>query len=100
MWSLNTSDGYLVDCELYQGKQPNTKENYEMLFGKCTAPFVKMVDTLSHADYPYKFYLDNLFTSVELLNHMRERGYGVTGTMRDNRLPKHCPLTTKKNIEH
>nr|CAH7762079.1 unnamed protein product [Callosobruchus chinensis] len=79
MWSLNTSDGYLVNCDVYQGKQPDSNEIYEQTFGKCSAPFVKM-DEIPHPAYPYKFYFDNLFTSINLLNYLREKRYGGTGS--------------------
>nr|CAH7717546.1 unnamed protein product [Callosobruchus chinensis] len=99
MWSLNTSDGYLVNCDVYQGKQPDSNEIYEQTFGKCSAPFVKMMDEISHLTYPYKFYFDNLFTSINLLDYLREKGYGGTGTLRENRLPKNCPIVTKKTMK-
>lgn len=99
MWALNTSNGYLVNCDLYQGKSPNANGEYELLFGKCTAPFVSMIDEIPHPEYPYRFYLDNLFTGINLLDHMRDRGYGCTGTVRDNRIPKTCPLPPKKIMQ-
>lgn len=99
MWCLNSKDGYLVNFDMYQGKNPNGNENYENLFGKCTAPFVSMLDDLPHPEYPYKFYLDNLFTGMTLLNFLRLNGYGGTGTFRENRIPKSCPLLDKKTMQ-
>nr|CAH7723719.1 unnamed protein product [Callosobruchus chinensis] len=99
IWSLNTSDGYLVNCDIYQGKQPDSNEIYEQTFGKCSAPFVKMMDKISHLKYPFKFYFDNLFTSINLLNYLREKGNSRTGTLRENRLPKKCPIITKKTMK-
>ncbi|KAG5877861.1 hypothetical protein JTB14_036437 [Gonioctena quinquepunctata] len=40
MWALNTTSGYSVDCELYQGKNSQRSEIYEKEFGKAAAPFV------------------------------------------------------------
>lgn len=99
MWCLNSSDGYLVNFDLYQGKNPNRNESYENLFGKCTAPFVSMLENLPHPEYPYKFYLDNLFVGLNLLNFLRLKGYGGTGTIRENRVPQNCPLVTKKTMQ-
>ncbi len=42
-----------------------------------------------------KVYVDNLFTSMDLLDHMGERNLGVTGTMRQNRIIG-IPLPGKK----
>jgi hypothetical protein len=42
-----------------------------------------------------KVYVDNLFTSLDLLDNMGDRGYGVTGTLRVNRIHG-IPLTGKK----
>ncbi|KAJ8963512.1 hypothetical protein NQ314_005573 [Rhamnusium bicolor] len=43
----------------------------------------------------YSLYFDNLFTSLHLLSNLKALGYGVTGTIRDNRVPKNCPLLSK-----
>ena len=34
----------------------------------------------------HSYFFDNLFTSYDLLVHLRERGFEATGTMRENRL--------------
>ena len=39
--------------------------------------------------------MDNLFTSMDLLDHMGDRQLGITGTMRQNRLHD-IPLPSKK----
>ncbi|KAK9712115.1 Transposase IS4 [Popillia japonica] len=48
---------------------------------------------------PYKLYFDNLFTGMTLLKYLRDNNYEGTGTIRENRVPKGCPLTNKKAIE-
>lgn len=94
VWSLNTPDGYLINFDIYQGRNPVRIDEYESKFGKCAAPLVKMLD-----DFPYEvkklqmhIYFDNLFTSVALLNELRTRGYHGTGTLRENRIPKKCNI--------
>ncbi|KAJ8964624.1 hypothetical protein NQ314_004730 [Rhamnusium bicolor] len=77
----------------------NGVDEYERLFGKCTAPFMSMLAELPHPEYPYKFYLDNLFMSVDLLNFLRLKGYGKNGTFRENRVPKTCPLANKNTMQ-
>ena len=44
-----------------------------------------------------KVYCDNLFTSLDLLNHMSAKGVGVIGTTRQNRL-NNIPLPKKKDV--
>jgi len=41
----------------------------------------------------YKLYFDNFFTSLRLLDHLTDPGFGATGTLRANRTDK-CPLIT------
>lgn len=69
VWSLNSSDGYLINFEVYQGNGPKTNNEYVNKFGKCTAPLAVMVDELpeEHKDLPFRFYLDNLFTGMDEL---------------------------------
>lgn len=99
VWCLNTPSGYLVDFEIYQGKNPNSNEIYDIEFGKAAAPLVQMLDNLPAEKkmFNYKLYFDNLFTSMSLLTHLRERGYDGTGTFRKNRIPKNC-LFSQANL--
>lgn len=94
VWSLNSSDGYLINFEVYQGNGPKTNCAYEQQFGKCTAPLAVMVDEIpdEHKKLPFRFYLDNLFTGMNILNHLKKLNYSATGTMRENRIPISCPL--------
>ncbi len=43
-----------------------------------------------------KVYVDNLFTSIDLLDHMGARQLGITGTLRQNRIIG-IPLPSKKD---
>lgn len=99
IWCVNTSTGYLVAFEIYQGKSHKSNEFYIQQFGKCTAPLIHMLDRLPEKDLPFQIYTDNLFTSFNLLTELRKRGYGVTGTIRKNRLPKDIPLPTQSEME-
>ena len=36
---------------------------------------------------PFRLYFDNLFTKMSLI-HLNSHGYGATGSLGDNRLPK------------
>ena len=102
VWCLNTTKGYLVNFEVYQGKLPNANPEYETSFGKAAAPMVQMITELPQPDLAYRLYFDNLFTGMNLLKYLKDNGYGGTGTFRENRIPKDCPLTSsakmKKNL--
>lgn len=100
VWSLNSSDGYLINFEVYQGKGPKTNSDYEQKFGKCTAPLAVMVDELpdTYKKLPFRFYLDNLFTGMNILGHLKHLNYSATGTMRENRIPKDCPLKAQSKV--
>lgn len=101
MWCLNNKDGFLINFDLYQGKNPRSAENDESLYGKATAPLLMMLREFPEDKkyLSYNLYLDNLFTSVYLLKDMRDAGYWCTGTIRENRLPKDIPLPTKKSLQ-
>jgi len=98
MWCLKSSDGYLINFDIYQGKLPGGKPNYENVFGKCAAPLIYFLENLSpeKRKLPYRIFFDNLFTSANLLSFLKDRGYSGTGTIRENRLSKDFPLIEKK----
>lgn len=98
IWSMNSKDGYLINFDVYQGKQLNAVPEREKMFGKAAAPLINMIDELPKKQYPYKFHLDNLFTSTNIFIFMQENGYGCTGTFREDRLGK-CPLVSKKDLK-
>ncbi|XP_046684893.1 piggyBac transposable element-derived protein 3-like [Homalodisca vitripennis] len=100
IWSLNTDTGYLINFEIFQGKNTTTNETYSKLFGKSAAPLVSMLDEIPQDELPYQLFFDNLFTSPALMKHLKDRGYGSTGTVRINRLPKDCPLSSKKDMQN
>jgi hypothetical protein len=47
----------------------------------------------------YKFYCDNLFTSFHLLAHIKNRGHGLIGKIRENRIPKNSSIVSKDKIQ-
>jgi hypothetical protein len=86
-WCLNTENSYLVDFQLYTGRQCSDSQ-YHKVFGKPAAVLVRMADDIKGSHLPYQFFFDNLFTSVNLVSHFNSLGFGATGTMRANRIPK------------
>lgn len=100
VWCLNAPSGYLINFEIYQGKNPRSNPNYETLVGKAAAPLLQMIEELDDKrSLRYSFYFDNLFTKANLLCTLKENGYGATGTIRENRLPREIPLIPKKQLE-
>lgn len=101
VWCINTKAGYLINFEVYQGAIPNSNIDHQKLYGKATAPLIEMVrsfpDQIRHL--PFRFYFDNLFTSINLLLYLKENGFGGTGTVRENRLPKNICLESVKNMK-
>lgn len=98
VWSLCTPAGYLANFEIYQGKNPRSKTQYEEQYGKCIAPLFNMIDDFDDnvRALPFSFYFDNLFTGIPALVQLKSLGYNGTGTIRENRLPKSCPLKQDK----
>lgn len=102
MWSLNTSFGYLVNFDIYQGKNPRSRgrELYDAVFGACASPMIMFMEDLpkEKRELPYNLFVDNLFTGPNLLSFLRFRGYSGTGTVRENRLGKMFPLPSHKKF--
>lgn len=98
---MNDSSEYLANFEIYQGTIPAVNHENEQKFGKATATFLlekqtllSMISELPENSTKQKlhFYFDNLFNCVPLLVHFN----GGTGTLRQNRFPKECPITKKR----
>lgn len=100
-WSLCTPNGYMVNFEIYQGKNPRSTNQYDERFGKCAAPLINMIDDFPDdlKGLPFSFYFDNLFTGFPLLAYLKSRGYNATGTIRENRIPTSCPIKHKKTMK-
>lgn len=100
VWCLNTVSEYLVGFNVYQGKSLNTPSVYEELFGKSSAPLVKLLDGLPEHEekYSYRIYFDNLFTNVYLMEYLWDISYYGIGTIREDLLRKDCPLLGKPEM--
>lgn len=100
VWCLNTPLGYNVAFDIYQGANHRYNTEVETKFGKCVTPLLYMIDGLpaEKKALPFCFYFDNLFTGLPVLHFLKNHGYDGTGTIRQNRLPKSCPLPDKKSL--
>jgi len=97
MWCLNSSDGYLIHFDIYQGKLPDGKTTYENVFGKCTASLIYFLEHLppEKRKLSHRIFRGNLFTNANLLSFLRDHGYSGSGTVRENRLGKDFPHMVK-----
>ena len=101
VWCQNSTEGYLISFEVYQGKTHSGNEDLEAKFGKCSSTVLHLLSSFTDdkKHFPYHIYCDNLFTSVPLLLQLKNLGYEGTGTMRANRLDSSCPITSVKCFE-
>ncbi|XP_068213979.1 piggyBac transposable element-derived protein 3-like [Palaemon carinicauda] len=100
-WCLNSPLGYLATFDVYQGTAFGLNRHYEERFGKGGDTLMILFEKLPSyiKDIPVRFYLDNYFTSLPLVNHLQEINYGATGTIRDNRIPKTCPINSTNEMK-
>ena len=88
LWALASNDGYMANFIPYAGKS----HQYDKVFGVGGSAVRELVDPLPAMDKDGRaIFIDNLFTSFELLSDMGSKGYAVTGTLRRNRA-KGAPL--------
>lgn len=91
LWGLATSDGYLLDFDLYCGKAATVGG---ILLSKCALgsrvvmyllqKFLSAINIRKLSQY--HLYFDNFFTSFDLILHLKKIGLRATGTIRDNRV--------------
>jgi hypothetical protein len=78
-------------CQPYGGSSTHIKD-----YGLGQGPNVVIGLSEQYGLLPgTRLYVDNLFTSLDLLDNMGDRRYGVTGTLRQNRIIG-IPLENKK----
>ena len=82
LWALASHDGYVINFIPYQGKN----HQYDKFYGVGGSAVRELVEPLPHMDKDGRaVFIDNLFTSFELLTDMGSKAYAVTGTLRRNR---------------
>lgn len=91
MWAVCSAEGYLFDCDVYCGKNSNTA-NFLPNCAQGSRVVLQMLQELLKSSPPrtllsYHIYFDNLFTSPDLLVHMKKLGLRATGTVRSDRVP-------------
>lgn len=82
VWILATASGQLLACQPYAGAKTLIADQ-----GLGQGPNVVLGLAQQYQLKPgSKVGCDNLFTSFDLLDHMGDRGWGVVGTVRQNRI--------------
>jgi hypothetical protein len=93
IWIMTSSTGELLACQPYGGASTFIAD-----YGQGQGPNVVLGLSEQYGLLPgSQVYCDNLFTSLDLLDHMGDRQLGVTGTMRLNRIHG-LPLPSKKDV--
>ncbi len=86
---------------MYQGKHATRSGScYKDMYGLGGEVTLNMLDKLE-SQYPgrkFSLFFDNFFTSIRLLEAIKERGHSATETVRSNRTEK-CPLSNAKQFE-
>jgi len=100
LWTGTNRLGYIEWFEPYQGANTKLSDEYKSL-GLGASVVLEFVDTLKASDNKmnYHIFFDNLFSSLPLLSELKSRGVKGTGTIRENRLPKNCPLVSSNEIK-
>lgn len=100
LWCLCTISAYLLDFDIYCGKQDANNEK----LGNCnlgTRVVMKMLHQLlitvpKTELHKYHVCFDNLFSSPDLLVHLRNLNIKVTATVRSNRVYEMQTVVDKK----
>lgn len=91
IWGLCTADGYLLDLDLYCGKNSaigNDKLSNCALGSRVVMTLLQKlyISTPFNKLHKYHLYFDNFFTSFDLELHLQKLGLRSTGTIRENRV--------------
>ena len=84
VWCLCTRTGYLVQAISYQG---STTGYSNPEFGMGGSVVLDLISELP-SEVEYRLFFDNLFTSIPLIDHLKQSNIGATGTIRVSRTGK------------
>lgn len=82
VWVKASSKGFVNCFELYEGRMRCARSE----FGPVGDSVLRLCHDIHGNNH--KLFMDNLFTTLQLLRHLRSLGIFVVGTLRTNRVPK------------
>lgn len=94
LWGRSGYSGFLYDFDVYQGKE--TKSSRTSTYGVGASVVINMTSSLP-SGHNFKVFADNFFTSLPLLDVLKERAIWFAGTIRINRM-NNCPLLCEKDL--
>lgn len=95
MWGRAGKSGYLYDFDVCQGGENPNEEKSDV--GATGDVVLKMTSTLP-AGKNHKVFADNFFTSVPLVERLKQRGIYCIGTVQMNRV-KNCKLLDEEELK-
>ena len=90
VWCLNLQGTYIYDFEVYQGK--GSKNEFSNKLGLGPSVLLVLLNSLPTGQFCVN--IDNYFTSIPLMKHLKQEGIGYTRTLRANML-QDCSLPSK-----
>ena len=95
LWGRSGASGFLYDFDIYQGKE--SASSSPSVHGVGASVVLKLTSTLP-SGHNFKVFADNYFTSLPLLEALKQRQIWFAGTIRSNRT-KNCPLLSEKDLK-
>ena len=101
LWTLFSADGYLFDFDIYYGKD-SLASDFLSNCAQGSMVVMQMLQNLLLSTPARKLdrfyiYFDNLFTSPDLLVHLKKIGIRATDTVRADRVPEKIKIDKKAN---
>ena len=96
VWCGTTKEGYCVWFSPYQGRDEQLNEPQWGLGASVVLKFADILQAMGRENA--QLFFDNFFTGIPLLEELKRRGYGATGTIRANRI-EGCPLPSSKEMK-
>lgn len=93
-YELSTHDGYVLNLEIYQGKDPVEENESNSSNSKTQNIVFRLMDP--YLDKGHHIYMDNYYNSVKLSTLLLDRKTHSTGTLRSNRKQNPKEVTSKK----
>ncbi|GFY45110.1 zinc finger protein [Trichonephila inaurata madagascariensis] len=93
LWALSGNEGYCYNFYLYCVKKSHARNDTHL----GTLVVMKLTENIVNP-FSNILYLDNFFTSIDLLENLGEQGSRTTGTIPENRINVECPLEGSKSM--